>query len=184
MIYSQAVAPKDNFLTNTQLIETIQAGLKHTLDRQRVLVLIPDHTRSLPLPFLFRTLVELLRDTKQLDFMVALGTHPSLDEESLNKLVGINIDERATAFQHVGLLNHAWNKPSALATIGALEENEIKQIAGENWHESLPKQVSIRINKAALEYDHILIVGPTSHMKWLAFPVVPNICSRASLARR
>ena len=92
MIYSQAVAPKDNFLTNTQLIETIQAGLKHTLDRQRVLVLIPDHTRSLPLPFLFRTLGELLRDTKQLDFMVALGTHPSLDEESLNKLVGINTE--------------------------------------------------------------------------------------------
>jgi nickel-dependent lactate racemase len=59
------------------------------------------------------------------------------------------------------LLNHAWNQLSSLATIGALEEEEIKQIAGKRWHESLPKQVGIRINTAALEYDHILILGPT-----------------------
>jgi lactate racemase len=161
MIVSQAIAPKDNFLTNTQIIETIQAGLKNTLDQQRVLVLIPDHTRSLPLPFLFRILVEILHNTKQLDFMVALGTHPSLNEESLNKLVGITSEERTSTFKHIGLLNHAWNQLSSLATIGALEEEEIKQIAGKRWHESLPKQVGIRINTAALEYDHILILGPT-----------------------
>jgi len=93
--------------------------------------------------------------------MVALGTHPSLSEESLNKLVGISSEERAATFKRIGLLNHAWNNPSALATIGALDEEEIKQIAAERWHESLPKEVGIRINKAALEYDHILILGPT-----------------------
>jgi nickel-dependent lactate racemase len=42
-----------------------------------------------------------------------------------------------------------------------MEEDEIKQIAGKNWHSSLPDQVDIRINKAALEYDHIIILGPT-----------------------
>ena len=161
MIYSQAIAPKDHFLTNSQIIETIQAALNRTLDGQRVLVLIPDHTRSLPLPFLFRTLVEILRNTKQLDFMVALGTHPPLDDEHLNKLVGITEEERTTTFKHIGLLNHSWNNPDALITIGRMEKDEIKQIAGGNWHESLPDQVSIRINKAALAYDHILILGPT-----------------------
>ena len=88
MIYSQAIAPENNFLANTQTTESIQTGLNCTLDGQRVLVLIPDHTRSLPLPFLFRTLVEILRNAKQLDFMVALGTHPPLSEKSLqNSLV-------------------------------------------------------------------------------------------------
>jgi nickel-dependent lactate racemase len=42
-----------------------------------------------------------------------------------------------------------------------IEQDEIKQVAGENWHSSLPDKVNIRINKAALEYDHILILGPT-----------------------
>ena len=87
-------------------------------NNQRVLVLIPDHTRSLPLPFLFRALVDVLHDAKQLDFMVALGTHPPLSEESINKLVGITAEERTTTFKHIGLLNHAWDTPSALTSLG------------------------------------------------------------------
>ena len=126
-----------------------------------MLVLIPDHTRSLPLPFLFRSLVDVLHDAKQLDFMVALGTHPPLSEESINKLVGITAEERNTTFKHIGLLNHEWDTPSALTSLGMIEQDEIKQIAGKNWHSSLPNEVDIRINKAALEYDHIIILGPT-----------------------
>ncbi|HEX7542207.1 MAG TPA: lactate racemase domain-containing protein [Anaerolineales bacterium] len=140
---------------------TLEKGLAEKFTGQKVLVLIPDHTRSLPLPFIFRTIIELLHDTKQLDFMVALGTHPPLSEKNLNKLVGIIAEERTTTFKHVGLLNHAWDDPSALATIGAMEADEIKSIAGERWHPSLPERVDIRINRAALEYDHLLILGPT-----------------------
>jgi len=125
------------------------------------LVLIPDHTRSLPLPFLFRSLVKILDDTKKLDFMVALGTHPPLSELNLNKLVGITAEERTTIYMHTGLMNHAWDDPSALTTLGVMKEDEIKAIAGERWHPSLPDQVDIRINRAVLEYDHILILGPT-----------------------
>ncbi|HEY5270965.1 MAG TPA: lactate racemase domain-containing protein [Anaerolineales bacterium] len=139
----------------------LEKGLAGKFTGQKVLGLIPDHTRSLPLPFLFRTINELLHDTKRLDFMVALGTHPPLSEENLNKLVGITAEERTTTFKHVGLLNHTWDNPSALATIGAMESVEIKAIAGERWHPSLPERVDIRINRAVLEYDHILILGPT-----------------------
>ena len=41
-----------------------------------------------------------------------------------------------------------------------IEQDEIKQIAGASWHPSLPDAVDIRINKAVLEYDQILILGP------------------------
>jgi nickel-dependent lactate racemase len=161
MIYSQATTSVNQLLSNDKIIETLHKGLDDKFQGQRVLVLIPDHTRSLPLPFLFRALVEILHNTKQLDFMVALGTHPPLSEESLNKLVGITSEERSTTFKHIGLLNHTWDQPSTLTTIGVMEQDEIKQTAGANWHESLPNEVPIRINKAALEYDHIIILGPT-----------------------
>jgi lactate racemase len=161
MIYSQAIASENQILSNEQILETLHKGLDGKFRNQRVLVLIPDHTRSLPLPFLFRSLVDVLHDDKQLDFMVALGTHPPLSEESLNKLVGISAEERSTTFAHIGLLNHAWDTPSALTSLGVIEQDEIKQIAGVNWHSSLPNEVDIRINKAALEYDHIIILGPT-----------------------
>jgi nickel-dependent lactate racemase len=161
MIYSQAVSPPDQLLSNEQILETLHKGLADRFGNQRVLILIPDHTRSLPLPFLFRALVDVLHDTKQLDFMVALGTHPPLSEESIHKLVGITAKERTTTFKHVGLLNHEWDTPSALTSLGVIRQDEIKQIAGQSWHSSLPDEVNIRINKAALEYDHIIILGPT-----------------------
>jgi nickel-dependent lactate racemase len=161
MIFSQALSLANQLLTNDQILEALHKGLDGKFRRQRLLVLIPDHTRSMPLPFLFRALVDVLHDTKQLDFMVALGTHPPLKEESLYKLVGIHPEERATTFRHVGLINHAWNRPSALTSLGVMGQDEIKQIAGGSWHPSLPEEVDVRINKAALEYDGILIVGPT-----------------------
>src|SRR6187399_557563 len=114
MIHSQAIASANTLLSHEQIIEALDHGLDGNFRNQRVLVLIPDHTRSLPLPFLFRSLVDVLYETKQLDFMVALGTHPPLSEESLNKLVGITVKERMTTFKHVGLLNHEWSTPSAL----------------------------------------------------------------------
>jgi lactate racemase len=161
MIYSQAIAPANQILSNEKIVEALQTGMGGKFQHQRVLVLIPDHTRSLPLPFLFRMLVDVLHDTKQLDFMVALGTHPPLEGESLNKLVGISAEERDTTYRHVGLLNHAWDTPSALISLGVIEQDEIKQIAGKDWHPSLPDEVDIRINKAALEYDQLIILGPT-----------------------
>ena len=161
MIHSQAISPPVHLLSPDHIVETLHKGLDDLFRNRRVLVLIPDHTRSVPLPFLFRSLVDVLHDAKQLDFMVALGTHPPLREESLHRLVGITAEERETTFKHVGLLNHEWNIPSALTSLGTMQDDEIKQIAGKNWHPSLPNQVDIRINKAALEYDHILILGPT-----------------------
>lgn len=161
MIYSKAVSAEHQLLTDNQILETLHQGLDDKFRNQRVLVLIPDHTRSLPLPFLFRALVDILDDAKQLDFMVALGTHPSLTDESIHKLVGITAEERTMTFKHVGLFNHAWDTPSTLTSLRVMGQDEIKQIAGANWHSSLPDEVDIRINKAALEYDHLVILGPT-----------------------
>jgi nickel-dependent lactate racemase len=170
MITSQATARGGKLLTEQEIINALHQGFAGLFTRQKVLVLIPDHTRSLPLPFLFRSLVEILHDTRQLDFMVALGTHPSLSPDGLNHLVGTTVTERAAISVHgtprsrprqVNLLNHAWNDPSALTSLGVLEADEIKVLAGERWHPTLPERVDILINRAVLAYDHIIILGPT-----------------------
>ena len=148
-------------LTENDVRQTLQRGLEGQFKGQRVLVLIPDHTRTLPLPFLFRELVRILNDTRQLDFMVALGTHPPLDEESLCRLVGLSQAERSTTYAKVGLLNHAWDDPEALTQIGVITRAEVQQLAGDLWHPSLGGDVPVRINKAVFEYDRILILGPT-----------------------
>ncbi len=156
----QKIAPT-GFLDQASIREALVQGLTGRFSGQNLLVLIPDHTRSLPLPFLFKNLVEILDDTRKLAFMVALGTHPELTAEQMNKLVGISAEERQTTYRHVDLLNHAWKDPDALTTLGTMEEDEICAIAGERWHDSLPSRVKIEINHAAMDYDQILIIGPT-----------------------
>lgn len=148
-------------LSDDAIRQTVLEGLEGRFAGQRVLVLIPDHTRTLPLPPLFRLIVDALRDARQVDFMVALGTHLPLNDESINVLVGITPDERATTFRHIRLLNHAWDDPAALDTIGTITQEQVKALAGDVWHPSLGGDVPVRINRAAVEADHVLIVGPT-----------------------
>ncbi len=156
----RAVAEKGHLSRKTIRL-ALEQGLAGRLAGQKVLVLVPDHTRSLPLPVLFRKLVETLGDVRQLDFMVALGTHPPLGEEALNSLFGIDAGERHGRYGGIRLLNHSWDDPSALATLGMMGQEEIRLIAGACWHPSLPECVPICVNRAALECDHIIVLGPT-----------------------
>lgn len=160
MIIAQAIAD-EGLLTQAQVMDVLTRGLAGKFTGQKVLVLIPDHTRSLPLPELFRMVVDVLHDAAKVNVMIALGTHPGYPDEGLNQLVGISAEERATTYKHVGLLNHAWDDPATLISLGVLDQEEIKQLAGPSWHPSLPTEINIRINKAVLEHDAVLIVGPT-----------------------
>lgn len=159
-IISQAVSTEHN-LDIDVIKDTFYKGLQGKFSGKKVLVLIPDHTRSLPLPQLFRLLVDALSDVSQLDFMVALGTHPPLAESQMLDLVGITKDERRTRFAHVGLLNHEWDHETALKQIGTLTSDRIREIAGDLWHPSLKGDVAVRINKLIFEYDELIILGPT-----------------------
>lgn len=160
MIDAFAYAP-DGLLNRDAIYQTLLQGLQGKFTGEKCLVLIPDHTRSLPLPMLFRILVEILNETAQLDFMVALGTHPPLSNDHLNALVGITFEERRSNYKHIQIINHAWRDPGGLVSLGVMEKDEIQAIAGEVWHESLPNKIDIQINKAVNQYDHILILGPT-----------------------
>jgi lactate racemase len=160
MITAKAIA-ETGTLTHDQIREVLARGLGGKYTGQKVLVLIPDHTRSLPLPELFRLVVDALHDVRELNVMVALGTHPGYSEAGLNQLVGITAEERATTYKHVGLLNHVWDDPAALTSLGVIEQDEIRALAGPSYHASLPAEINIRINKAVCEHDHVIIVGPT-----------------------
>lgn len=161
MIRIQATAPDKQLLDDDTIRQTLTAGLERKHTGQKVLVLIPDHTRTIPLPQLFRYLVRILHDAKQLDFMVALGTHPPLSEVQLLKLISITANERQTTYKHIGLFNHDWDKPGALTQIAVLSQSQIQEIAGDRWHPTLGADVAVTINRLVLEYDHLLVLGPT-----------------------
>lgn len=124
---------------------------------QRLLLIIPDATRTAPLPVLFRALHEQLAGaTRAFDLIVALGTHPPMSEEAICKLVGIKADERQNQFPDVGLFNHEWDNPDALWELGRFSEQDTREITGGLLSLEVPVEINARVN----DYDRILIVGP------------------------
>lgn len=123
----------------------------------RVLVLIPDGTRTAPIPSFFRLFhASLAGRVRALDFLVALGTHPLLSEEALARLVGLPPEERAGTFREVRLFNHRWDLPEALAVVGAIPREETHALSQGLMDEEVP----VAVNRLLLEYDQVLICGP------------------------
>jgi len=127
------------------------------LNGKRVLVVIPDHTRTAPIPLMFRTLYGLLADrTAALDFLVALGTHPPMEMDHILRLVGITEREYVDSYSKSKFYNHLWKDPDSLVSVGTIPEEEIERIS-----DGLFKmQVNLTINKLVTQYDHVMIVGP------------------------
>ena len=68
---------QEGYLTKDEIEAIVSAGLDSlSIDGKRVLILIPDLTRTMPMPFLFTVFEEFLGTrARYLDYLVALGTH-------------------------------------------------------------------------------------------------------------
>jgi len=127
------------------------------LSDQRVLLIVPDATRTAPLPVLFDAVHTQLSGTAaQIDVLVALGTHPPMSEESICRLLGISEADRATRLAGVGLFNHEWDNPDRLTTIGQLTKTEVEEISGGLLSLDVPVQINSRIH----DYDALIVLGP------------------------
>jgi nickel-dependent lactate racemase len=144
------------FLTESQLRILAARGLDRLeLDGRRVLVLIPDGTRTMPMPLIFDILEqELGGRTASLDFLVALGTHPPMSDIQLTQLIGRPVSDGSSGRNRI--YNHRWDDPAALVTLGEISAGEVASMTGGRLHRPVP----VRLNRLILDYDYILICGP------------------------
>src|SRR5438045_763290 len=113
-------------MTEDEVRETLSRGFEQLPAGRRVLVLIPDGTRHAPIPMLFRLLNEVIgQRAARLDFMIALGTHPAMPEDAIDRLVGIPAAERAARYPKTSIFNHEWDRPQALTRVGSLAAREV-----------------------------------------------------------
>ncbi|QDT33223.1 hypothetical protein Mal48_24760 [Thalassoglobus polymorphus] len=124
---------------------------------KKVLLIVPDQTRTAPMPLLFDSLFEQLNGVvEKIDVIFALGTHPAISEELMCQLLGIQPEERNTKYAKVELINHEWDNPDALDTIGTLTKADTERISDG----LLSQEVPIQINKRIHDYDLLLVMGP------------------------
>src|SRR5262245_2328687 len=62
---------------------------------KRVLLVVPDGTRTAPVGLMFRALhQQIAAATKSFDVLIALGTHPPMSEEAICERLELSVAER------------------------------------------------------------------------------------------
>jgi nickel-dependent lactate racemase len=149
---------KDGIINNEQAREAIaEFFAQNDYTGKRLLLIIPDNTRSGPIGDIFQIIFDSLgKKTKALDCLVALGTHQPMSEKQICARLGITLEQRSGKYSTVKFFNHEWNKPQTFTSIGKISADEIEQISDGLFRE----EVDVRINKLIFDYDEFFILGP------------------------
>ncbi len=146
----------ERFLTADETRAIVGAGLDSlSLAGKRVLFIIPDGTRTMPMAQFFGLFQEVLGGkAAAVDFLVALGTHRPMDDAALSRLVGVPVVGGRAGNSRV--MNHEWADPATFATIGEISADEIHELSGGR----LRQPVTVALNRRIFDYDQIVICGP------------------------
>jgi lactate racemase len=145
-----------SFLDAAQLRRVVADGLAPlAVDGKRVLIIIPDGTRTMPMPEMFGLFEEILGPrVSTIDYLVALGTHQPMTDAQLTRLVGRPVvDGRAGSSR---IFNHRWDVPGTFAALGTIPAAEIRELTGGRMEED----VHVALNRLIFAYDQVLICGP------------------------
>lgn len=152
------VTSQDHSLAPQQVEEVVAAACAPENFRgKRVLLIVPDGTRTAPVGLLFKTIYRAIGAvTRQFDVLIALGTHQPMSAEAICRRLEISRGEWKEAYRGVRCWNHTWDDPKSLRLLGAIPSAEINALS-EGLFE---KEVPVEINRRVLEYDQLIIVGP------------------------
>jgi nickel-dependent lactate racemase len=148
-------APRSRAMTDDEVRAVLKEALaKVDLAGRRVLVLLPDSTRTAPVALQFKLLNELLAKAAAVDYLVALGTHMPMNDAALGKLLGAPVADGRCGQHRV--FNHQWNKPETFVQLGAVSAAQVAKFSSG----MLSLDVPVRVNRLVMEYDQIIVCGP------------------------
>jgi lactate racemase len=152
------LSPPGSYLTSEQAREVISEACPSSEFRgKRVILIIPDATRTCPLGMLFKGIFDQIgAEAAALDVMVALGTHQPMSEEAICRRLEISVEERRAKYGAVRLFNHEWDNPQALKHIGTIPAQEIAKLSDGLFSMDVP----VNVNRRLFDYDQLIIAGP------------------------
>src|SRR5688572_5311998 len=146
----------EGYLSGAELARIAKEGLAGLpVDGRRVLVIIPDGTRTMPMALMFETIErELGARVAALDYLVALGTHTPMSDEQLARHVGHTVVDGVAGRRRI--YNHRWDDPATFVTLGEIAADDIAELTGGRLRETVP----VALNRLLVDYDYVLICGP------------------------
>lgn len=143
-------------LNRDEIAESVSAAARALkIDGRRVLVIIPDGTRTMPMPLMFELFEqEFGARASACDYLVALGTHPHMRDAQLSAHIGKPVVNGLCGSTRI--MNHRWDLPTTFVELGVIPKGDVVRISGGLLEEPIP----VRINRVIFDYDQIVICGP------------------------
>ncbi|MEI7731433.1 MAG: lactate racemase domain-containing protein [Verrucomicrobiota bacterium] len=151
-------SPANHQVTPAQAAEVVAKALPSgAYQGKKVLLIIPDATRTAPVGMMFKAIhAQIGKVAKNLDILVALGTHIAMSEEAICERLEITEAEHKSVYSSVRFFNHEWDNPKALKLVGTLTREDVTELTGGLFSMEVP----VEVNKLLFEYDQVIIVGP------------------------
>ena len=145
-------------LDNDEVVAFVREQLAaHPFDGRSVCVLVPDATRTCPLPVLLGAVHAALHGrVSRLTVLVALGTHAPMSEEALGRHLGYDPGRLADTYPGTTVVNHEWWQPEAFADLGTIPAARIAELS----EGRMVLDVPVLLNRAVVEHDVALVLGP------------------------
>jgi nickel-dependent lactate racemase len=127
------------------------------LDGRSVCVLVPDGTRTCPLPLLLGAVhAALAGRVSRMTTLIALGTHQPMSDAAIARHLGFDEGALEETYPGMTVLNHEWWRPEAFADLGTIPASRLAELS----EGRLSMDVRVLLNRAVVEHDVALVVGP------------------------
>ncbi|WP_375422985.1 lactate racemase domain-containing protein [uncultured Friedmanniella sp.] len=128
------------------------------VDGRRVCLVVPDGTRTCPLPLLLAAARdELAGRAAEVTVVIALGTHQGMGEEQLARHLGYQPGRAEQTFPGWRILNHESWLSETFTTLGTIGAERLSELTGGLLSD---ESVEVRINRHVAEADVAIVVGP------------------------
>jgi nickel-dependent lactate racemase len=152
------VGGPDQVLSDDEVTRFVQEQLAaHDVDGRSICILVPDGTRTCPLPLLLKAVHgALVGRVTRMTVLVALGTHAAMSDEALARHLGYEAGALEATYPGVTVVNHEWWDPETFADLGVIPAARLAELS----EGRLSVDVQVRLNRAVVEHDIALVVGP------------------------
>ncbi len=128
------------------------------LDAKRVCLVVPDRTRTCPLPLIMGAFRDALAGrAKEVTVLIALGTHQGHSEEQLAEHLGYRPGRSEDTYPGWRILNHESWLPETFTSLGSISAERVGELTGGRLTDA---GVEVRINRHVAEADVAIVVGP------------------------
>ena len=128
------------------------------LDGKSVCLIVPDGTRTCPLPLLLGAAQQALAGrAREVTVLIALGTHQGMGEKQLARHLGYGPGAVEDTYPGWTIVNHESWLPDTFTQLGTISADRMAELTG-GMMSDVP--VDVRINRRVVEADVAIVIGP------------------------